>query len=52
MMFNTGNCLKLAANGILNQVPCADTFYDGCPEKHYSSNEIFNCKYPDFGFFF
>lgn len=41
-----GNCLKLAANGILNQFPCTNTFYDCCPENHNFSDTIFNCKYP------
>lgn len=40
--FERGNCLELAANGILNQVPCVKTFYGGCPSQHYFSNEIFN----------
>lgn len=49
ILFNArfkGNCLKLSANGILNQVPCAKTFDDDCPENHYFSDKIFNCKYP------
>lgn len=40
-----GNCLELAANGILNQVYCNDTFEDGCPQDHYFSNEMYKCKY-------
>lgn len=49
ILFNArfiGNCLELAANGILNQVPCVNTFDDGCPKNHYFSDKIFNCKYP------
>uniref|UniRef100_A0A8W8M069 Uncharacterized protein n=1 Tax=Magallana gigas TaxID=29159 RepID=A0A8W8M069_MAGGI len=40
--FESGNCLKLSANGTLNQVPCANTFDDDCPENHYFSDKIFN----------
>lgn len=40
--FEAGNCLELAANGILNQVPCANTFDDGCPKNYYFSDKIFN----------
>lgn len=40
--FEKGNCLELASRGILNQVPCKDTFPGGCPEKFYFSDEIFN----------
>lgn len=40
--FEAGNCLELAANGILNQVPCVNTFDDGCPKNHYFSDKIFN----------
>lgn len=42
--FEKGNCLELAANGILNQVYCNDTFEDGCPQDHYFSNEMY--KFP------
>lgn len=38
-----GNCLELAANGILNHVNCQD-FLAGCPEESYYSNEIY--RYP------
>lgn len=39
-----GNCLELAANGILNQVYCNDTFEVGCPQAHYFSDEMYKCK--------
>lgn len=42
--FEKGNCLELAANGILNQVYCNDTFEDGCPQAHYFSDEMY--KFP------
>lgn len=42
--FEKGNCLELAANGILNQVYCNETFEDGCPKDHYFSNEMY--KFP------
>nr|XP_034316015.1 ankyrin-2-like [Crassostrea gigas] len=42
--YEAGHCLELAASGILNQVPCTNTFDDGCPENHFFSDEIF--KYP------
>lgn len=35
-----GNCLELAADGILNNVNCYD-FIKGCPDEAYISNEIF-----------
>lgn len=38
-----GNCLELAANGILNHVKCQN-FTSGCPDKPYFSNEIY--RYP------
>ncbi|XP_048743278.2 ankyrin-3-like isoform X2 [Ostrea edulis] len=41
--FERGNCLELAADGILNHVPC-NKFDSGCPEQFYFSNEIY--KYP------
>ncbi|XP_055999265.1 alpha-latroinsectotoxin-Lt1a-like [Ostrea edulis] len=41
--FEKGNCLELAADGILNHVAC-DKFDSGCPEQFYFSNEIY--KYP------
>lgn len=40
--FEAGNCLKLATNGILNHVPCANKFDDGCPNSHYFSDKIYN----------
>lgn len=49
MIFNArsiGHCLELAVNGILNEVPCTNTFEEGCPENHFFSDEIFNCKSP------
>lgn len=39
-----GNCLELAASGILNHVKCRN-FIWGCPSDPYFSNEI--QKYPD-----
>ncbi|XP_055999252.1 ankyrin repeat, PH and SEC7 domain containing protein secG-like isoform X2 [Ostrea edulis] len=42
--FHEGNCLELAADGILNHFPCAKTFPCGCPDTFYYSNEIY--KYP------
>ncbi|XP_055999355.1 uncharacterized protein LOC125653811 isoform X3 [Ostrea edulis] len=42
--FHKGNCLELAADGILNHFPCAKTFPCGCPDSFYFSNEIY--KYP------
>lgn len=42
--FEKGNCLELAANGILNQVYCNETFEDGCPQNHYFSDEMY--KFP------
>lgn len=39
-----GNCLELAADGILNNVNCND-FIKGCPDEAYISNEIFMCMY-------
>lgn len=38
-----GNCLELAAKGILHQVKC-DNFSRGCPEQPYLSDEIY--RYP------
>lgn len=35
-----GNCLELAANGILNHVKCQN-FTLGCPDKPYLSDEIY-----------
>lgn len=43
-MFHLGNCLELAANGILNHVKCHN-FTLGCPDKPYLSDEIYRCKY-------
>ncbi|XP_062583279.1 serine/threonine-protein phosphatase 6 regulatory ankyrin repeat subunit B-like [Saccostrea cucullata] len=42
--FEKGNCLELAADGILNHVPCANTFSSGCPDTFYFSNELY--KFP------
>lgn len=39
--FEKGNCLELAGNGILNQVPCS-TFSSGCPDRFFFSNELYN----------
>lgn len=39
--------MELAANGILNQVSC-ETFEDGCPKKHYFSDEMYKCKLFEF----
>ncbi|XP_062619249.1 uncharacterized protein LOC134280816 [Saccostrea cucullata] len=39
--FERGNCLELAANGILNHVPCHSTFSSGCPSQFYFSNELY-----------
>ncbi|XP_052680917.1 serine/threonine-protein phosphatase 6 regulatory ankyrin repeat subunit A-like isoform X2 [Crassostrea angulata] len=44
ILFQKGNCLELAADGILNHVSCNKTFEFGCPDKFYLSNEIY--KYP------
>ena len=43
----TGNCLELAADGILNHVPCNKTFYCGCPNSFYLSREIYKRKLLD-----
>lgn len=40
--FEAGNCIELAGQGILNQVPCNSSFPSGCPQKHYFSNDIIN----------
>nr|XP_022301710.1 serine/threonine-protein phosphatase 6 regulatory ankyrin repeat subunit C-like [Crassostrea virginica] len=42
--FHEGNCLELAADGILNHVHCNTTFACGCPNGFYFSNEIY--KFP------
>ncbi|XP_062599298.1 kinase D-interacting substrate of 220 kDa B-like [Saccostrea cucullata] len=42
--FEKGNCLELAADGILNHVPCAKAFSSGCPDRFYFSNELY--KFP------
>nr|XP_022296877.1 uncharacterized protein LOC111106471 isoform X3 [Crassostrea virginica] len=39
--FESGNCLELAARGILNQVPCKMTFSNGCPETFFFSPELY-----------
>nr|XP_022298472.1 uncharacterized protein LOC111107519 isoform X2 [Crassostrea virginica] len=44
ILFKEGNCLELAANGILNHVRCNTTFACGCPDKYYYGNEIY--KFP------
>nr|XP_034305641.1 alpha-latrocrustotoxin-Lt1a-like isoform X5 [Crassostrea gigas] len=44
ILFEKGNCLELADDGILNHVPCNKMFEFGCPDKFYLSNEIY--KYP------
>lgn len=43
-MFFGGNCLELAGTGILNHIPCNDTFSSGCPDSYYYGKEIY--KYP------
>lgn len=40
--FHKGNCLELADVGILNHFPCDETFFCGCPDEFYFSNEIYN----------
>ncbi|XP_061179348.1 uncharacterized protein LOC133187972 [Saccostrea echinata] len=42
--FEKGNCLELAADGILNHYPCENSFPCGCPDRFFFSNEIY--KYP------
>nr|XP_022300197.1 uncharacterized protein LOC111108529 [Crassostrea virginica] len=42
--FEPGNCVELAARGILNQVPCKTTFFCGCPDGFFFGLEIY--KYP------
>lgn len=44
VFFHSGNCLELAANGILNHAKCK-YFTWGCPDKPYFSDKIYNCKY-------
>ena len=41
----TGNCLELAARGILNQVPCKETFFSGCPDGFFFGLEIYKCNF-------
>ena len=41
----TGNCLELAARGILNQVPCNSTFSSGCPDDFFSSRDLYRCMF-------
>ena len=40
-----GNCLELAASGILNQIPCNMTFSCGCPETFFFSSEFYKCMF-------
>nr|XP_022297019.1 uncharacterized protein LOC111106580 isoform X2 [Crassostrea virginica] len=42
--FEGGNCLELAARGILNQIPCKQTFQNGCPDNFFFSQDLY--KYP------
>ncbi|XP_061179351.1 uncharacterized protein LOC133187976 [Saccostrea echinata] len=44
ILIHTGNCVELAADGILNHVKCQN-FTNGCPEKPYYSNELYT--YPN-----
>lgn len=46
-LFHSGNCLELAANGILNHAKCQN-FTWGCPDKAFLSDKIYNCKYDVF----
>ncbi|XP_022302949.2 uncharacterized protein LOC111110649 isoform X2 [Crassostrea virginica] len=41
--FEKGNCLELAARGVLNHVPCSN-FSSGCPDTNFNSRELY--KYP------
>ena len=41
----TGNCLELAASGVLNQVPCNMTFSSGCPDVFFFSPDLYRCKF-------
>ena len=41
----TGNCVELAAQGILNQVPCKMTFSSGCPDEVFFSPELYKCTF-------
>ena len=41
----TGNCLELAASGVLNQVPCNMTFSNGCPDVFFFSPDLYRCKF-------
>jgi hypothetical protein len=43
LIYIEGNCLELAADGILNHVKCGN-FSFGCPEEDFPSNEIYKCK--------
>ena len=43
ILYDEGNCLELAADGILNHVHCNTTFACGCPNGFYFSNEIYKC---------
>lgn len=41
ILVSKGNCLELAANGILNHAICQN-FTWGCPDKPYLSDKIYN----------
>ena len=41
----TGNCVELAARGILNEVPCKIKFSSGCPEAVFYSRELYKCTF-------
>ena len=41
----TGNCVELAARGILNGVPCKMNFSNGCPDTFFFSSDLYKCTF-------
>nr|XP_022300024.1 uncharacterized protein LOC111108435 isoform X1 [Crassostrea virginica]XP_022300025.1 uncharacterized protein LOC111108435 isoform X2 [Crassostrea virginica] len=44
ILFESGNCVELAARGTLNQIACKTTFSSGCPDDVFFGLELY--KYP------